>query len=563
MRKRKIISVLSCVCLLSIITNFGYSQNLREQIGGEGLLQVIQSDDNIFEQDERAKGVQFQREKNWQIFFDEANRAHARLDASEDNEIQKSAYLYLVPFYRALADDEFRSDFLSSHSKIQPFSADEALDVSMKLAQEGIMDLNDPLSRLKLMIEWYHSINQIRNLAASQITSLNVRLVKSDFVRTLDLVSHELVSQTKSGQAGEIANHLRALGLNYGLKVNIKKSESYDELGEMIQSINQPLVEYALGIAERSDLHYFDKMSALEKASLALLDMRIPKHIKNEPFQLEEQSLTNIVDQLWSDIQTDNLSAVQELQAKLSYVMVRYNIGDALWIGEILPPIHAQNDPKPYKKAIEEYRSIADSAARLLESGRRSHEEENAIRLILLEAQSWVSQLIQDKGLVLSSDFTWDQAKVEKDKLLDIRQSVENNPDQNSKKDIDLIQKARLHEIEFYQYQYTPASLRQSIALITNYAPEVLPSLDEVIPAPENRYNVRAGVCMLLWKGIAHDQLGEFDEAEALLTKIKDLYGDRYRYPDPWCFSIVSKCDQYLNNMPKKRADDIARGEGQ
>ncbi len=176
-----------------------------------------------------------------------------------------------------------------------------------------------------------------------------------------------------------------------------------------------------------------------------------------------------------------------------------------------------------------------------------------------LSLWSWVCQLIQD---VFSSDFDFEEAEIEKDKLLEIRQRVETNPKQTSQKAWDLINKARLHEIEFYQYQYTPESLQQAIELVTVYAPQVLPSLDEPIPSPEGQFAVHCGVGMVVWKAEAYDQLERFDEAEALFTKIVELYGDRYRYPDPWCFSFVGFAKQYLENIPKKREALADANEG-
>lgn len=562
MRKRTLMSWLVCCCLLGGVCQFSNAQDLRQRITDQGLLKVIQENENIFQEDARATGVQFLREQNWDIFFNEANRVHARLQANEDNEIQTSAYLYLVPFYRALANDEFRASFLDAHKNIQPFDSDAALEVSLRIAKEGVLDLEEPIPRLKLMIEWYESLNQVRNSAAEDKTAISVEDEKSSFVDTLNNVCIDLAAQTQPGQAGMIASHLRAIALHYGLDESTEKKEGFLKKFDMIGKLNQPLADYALKTADRDDLSYFDKMDALLEGAVALLDLRRPKLIQEEDFRVTENVFKEKVETLWSAVESSDLPPLDILEAKLKYVMVRYNIGVEIWIGTILPPIKNQEEPKSYKTAMQEYRNIAESAEKLIQSGGLDETGTIKAELIALEAQSWVSQLIQDKGRVLSDDYNWDELEVEKDKLLEIRMQVENNSLQTSNKAFELIQKARMHEIEFYHYQYTPESLKQSLSLIEQYAPKILPPLEEPIPAPEGRFDVRVGVGMLVWKAEAHDHLGEFDEAEALFLKIRDLYGDRYRYPDPWTFSFVRHSNQYLENIPKKRAEKEQQAKG-
>ncbi len=99
--------------------------------------------------------------------------------------------------------------------------------------------------------------------------------------------------------------------------------------------------------------------------------------------------------------------------------------------------------------------------------------------------------------------------------------------------------------------------------MITQYVPEVLPPLSQPVPPPEGRFDIRVGVGMLIWKAMAMDHLQMYDEAESLFNKIIDIYGDRYRYPDPWCFSFVGKARQYLGNIPEKRAEPAEQKGGQ
>src|SRR5690606_26779093 len=102
--------------------------SVSERISENGLLKTSQVSGDIFEVDSRAEGVQYKRETDWGVFFEEANRAVARLAASSEDAIEADTYPYLVAFYRALTDEAFRDAFLEANPSIEPFGAQEALE---------------------------------------------------------------------------------------------------------------------------------------------------------------------------------------------------------------------------------------------------------------------------------------------------------------------------------------------------------------------------------------------------------------------------------------------------
>lgn len=525
---------------------------LRESITGHGLLQVIQEGDDIFRVDQNAKGVQFKRESDWNIFFDEANRAHARLAASSDETVEADAYNYLVAFYRALTNEEFRQAFLAEHANMASFVAEEALQVALETAKEGLIRLDDDEPLLDLLIEWYETLNQARNLAAEGIISSDtVENEKNVFTAAVHNVAVDLADNAPTGKVVSFGKHLRALGLNYGLSRKVRVTEDSQKAKAFNEELHEALVNYAMGLVDRNDVSLQERLDVMADAAVALLELRKIRGLEEN--RIREEVLVTAVNQLESQI--DDGDVLNRLEKDLRVVFVKQNIAPELWLGTELPSVPKQEEPKPYKIALQNYRDLYSEAMSLLESGSLSVLDAARAELVALEAQSWASQLIQDKGIVFSDDFDFEQAEVEKDKLLEIRQQVENNPNQKSQKAIDLVNKARLHEIEFYQYQYTPESLQQAIDLVTVYTPEVLPSLDDPIPSPEGYFAVHCGVGMLVWKAEAFDRLERFDEAEALFTHIVELYGDRYRYPDPWCFSFVRFANQHLVNIPNKRAE--------
>ncbi len=145
MRRERVCAALTII-LLTAMLGFGTlpaqaQSQLRESITGNGLLKVINTGDDIFNVGRNAQGVQFKRESDWKIFFDEANLAHARLVASSEEAVEADAYNYLVPFYRALTHDEFRQAFLAEHPNLAAFGAEEVLQVVLDTAKEGLIRL--------------------------------------------------------------------------------------------------------------------------------------------------------------------------------------------------------------------------------------------------------------------------------------------------------------------------------------------------------------------------------------------------------------------------------------
>jgi tetratricopeptide (TPR) repeat protein len=450
-------------------------------------------------------------------------------------------------------NQDFRRSFLETYPNIEEFDATTALEISLAKAKEGVLRMTKPFDNLKLIIEWNGSLNIARNMAAEHNMQWEtVNSAQNEFIQAVRNICEDLKNETKNGQAGVYANHIRALGLQYGLERRTQLLERRLDQAQYERSLHDALVDYTLALAERSDIAVEDRMEALAEGAMALLDLR--KITTPNTWPEREGLFTSAIDCLWDESQGDVVSHTKSLERQLKAIFLRETIAPELWLGIQLPAVDKQQVPKPYKIALQHYREIVNEALALLESGSLDDQESLQAELVALEAQTWICQLIQDKGIVFSNDYTFEQAAVEKDKLLEIRQRVETNPAQFSNRAYNLIQKARLHESEFYQYQYTPESLNKSIALLTFYIPDVLPPLEEPIPPPEGRFDIRCGVGMLVWKAEAYDQLERFDEAEELFLKILNLYGDRYRYPDPWCFSFKGFAKQYLAGIERKRA---------
>lgn len=552
--------------ILPFVTLTGFSSfamdenNIVKQITDNGLLKTIQEGIDIFDSNPLADGVQFKREKKWLIFFEEANRTHARITAVKSGGDLTDSYKYLVAFYRALADDAFRAAFEKEYPNISSFDAGTALDVSLTYAKRGLLQCRRPSEKLELLIEWYETLSAARNrLADINVDNKELDGEKSEFAGTVGNIAEDLISETEDGMAGAYANGLRSLCIGYGLSDVAKWVERRNGPSAFERSLHEALAAYVLGVADKANISVSDKLDALTEGAIGLLELR--KISSVDLARNLEVPLIEAADRLWKEASSVERSGVEQMELDLKMILLKETIGLELWLGEMLPPCEEQEEPKPYKIALQMFRALYERALALLEGGGLSEDERNRAELAALEAQSWVSQLIQDMGIVFSHDFTFEEAAVERDGLLKIRKRVETNPAQTSARAWNLIQKARLHEIEFYQYQYKPEPLRKAVELITVYAPQVIPPLDRPIPAPEGRFDVRCGVGMLLWKAIALDHLQQYDEAEALFKVVIDLYGDRYRYPDPWCFSLVGLAKQCLKNIPDKRAA-LAAGKG-
>ncbi|RJP21236.1 MAG: hypothetical protein C4527_23910 [Candidatus Omnitrophota bacterium] len=455
-------------------------------------------------------------------------------------------------------NQDFRRSFLETYPNIEEFDATTALEISLAKAKEGIFRLSSTFDNLKLLIEWNESLTMARNLASfNYFPSDSIPIEKSGFIESLRNICENLKVDTKEGQAGIYANYLRTLGLLYGLLNETKMYEGGQSHKKFENELHESLIDYAVSIAKRNNISFNDRMNALMEAALALLDMR--KMTPEISWASREQPFLSIVDHLWSENNQKADLPAEQLHRQYKYYLLRYVIGTEIWTGSKIPPVDKQPEPKPYKIALQQFRSIVKEVLDLLANDQVGDQEVVQLELVALETQSWVSQLIQDMGIVFSNDFTFEDARLEKDRLLEIRLRVENNPAQFSNRSFDLIQKARLHEIEFYQYQYTPESLQKSIQLINAYVPEILPPLDEAIPPPEGRFDIRCGVGMLVWKAEAYDQLKQLDRAEQLFQIIRHYFGDRYRYPDPWCFSFDKFAQRYLQVIPKKR-EEMKRG---
>ena len=340
------------------------------------------------------------------------------------------------------------------------------------------------------------------------------------------------------------------MGSQYSLW-SVVKSKEGGKLNEFDIAVNEGLVRYSMGISKRNDIPFFEKMQTLSEGALGLKKLREIRGQREN--KKTEQEFTQLVDLLCKVESAKGLTPAAALHTNLAYAFIKLRLIPEFWLGTEIVDVAKQPEPKPYKTAINAYQNLSKEAETLL-TGKLIPEDQREAELVWLEAQTWVCHLMQDNGIVLSHDYSLDQAKTEQFKLQKALTRVEENPLSKTKDVINTIHKARLISLDFWKYNENHEGFQKLAELTAKYIPEIFPSLEGPFPEPEGRPDVRYGAAMLLWRGVALKELGQTEDAIIVLTKIK--VGMDERYDDPYIGGspIRSIALSYLNQISQIKA---------
>ncbi len=559
----KIFIRLSCVVLvvgIYLIASSQQRESLREKFTRNSMDKIVQKDENPFSSDVQAKGVQVFRVNDYSVFMNEAARAHARLEMDVSENVKAESYKYLIPFYARMIRDDFRETCEQSFPAVGKIERNQGLQISVDMAKEAVQEIDSLDHRMKIFVEWYKALGRIR--AESTLGRGFLDVVGNErtaFLEKLDAFVDELINHATQEKAAFYAEHLRVMGGNFKIWpiIKIRSRESMDAFNVRA---NEALLRYASGIANRDDISYKEKMHVFVQAALALIELR---HIRGlGKNSATETTFTAFVDDVWNAERAKNLTDVQRLRVDLEYTLVRDKLAPEFWTGTEIVEVSEQSEPKPYKIAIEIFRSFAEEVEDLLLHENLSQSVRLEAELIALEASTWISQLIQDNGIVKSSDFDFDFAKLEQEKLLKARLRVKNNPLQTSQEAITAIHRARVIELDFYKYHESEFGFQKIIELTNQYIPEIFSPLSGPFSDPEGRPDIRCGAIMLLWRGAALANLNRYDEAIEYLNYVKLGMSDRYDDPLVSGIKVRKQALRYLRLITDKRnqRDEIQGG---
>lgn len=519
--------------LMAIVGNLinASAENLSETLTREGYSKVIQKGENPFYEDPQAKGIQVFRVNDFSVFMNEAARAHVRLSSDYGEEIRAKSYRYLIPFYKTMIRDDFRESCQKTFPRVGVIPRNEGLQTAVDLGKEAFQTIQSTEYRIQIMLDWYEALGQIRAEALLRRGFMDrVDSERNIFLGSLESLINELIVSAKPGKTAFYAEYLRVMGSRYALWPVVKNEEG-SKLTEFDIFVNEGLLRYAMGIAQREDIPFQEKMQTLAEGSFGLKKLRELRGLERN--QSAEAEFTNLVDSLCQTEEARGLSPVSSLQLKVARAMIRWKLVPEFWGRIEIRDIDSQPEPKPYKAAINIYRNLALEAETLL-SGSLSEEERRRAELAALEAQTWVCQLLQDNGIVMSSDFTLDEAKAENLKLQQALARIEENRTGVDQNTVHAIYRARVIWLDYLKYHEDKQTFQTVVDLTETYLPEIFPNLDKEdapFPEPEGRPDVRYGAGMLLWRGIALKELGRFEEAIAVLTQIKVGMNDRFDDP--------------------------------
>jgi hypothetical protein len=572
-KKSVLLSILAGLCIFGtmMISSAKNTENLRDDITRKGLEKIIKSGDNIFNFDHQAKGIKYRKVKDWDIFYDELARAHARLATEVNDETKAKSYRYIIPFYKLMIRDDIREGCQDAFPNLGYFTGNFSMESSLNLAKDAMKDIENPVLKVGILWEYYRTLNWMRFQKISNRGFENeVPIEKEAFIIALnELVADLLADERTLSQSVEVADLLSSLGKNYEIFYITRKREGNQLVSQFNAEINKAVLRYGIEIVKNEALSFNDKMKILKIVSLNLLENRKVLGL-TENAELEKE-FTTVVDWVWNSQGSEVGSPIEKLSADLAYVHIKECYVPEFWLQTELVPVEKQQEPKLYKVALETYRFIASESEALLEQKSLDQNDQLLAERVALESKTWIYRLMQDFQYSMESDEDDKQKEYilsllsnAKEEMVQSRVRVEKNALQTSENATDLILHAVVNEIEYYRlFTESVDAQNKVIELVENYLPLTSLDLDGEIAEPENRLDIRYGVQMLFCEGMACFDSKNYEKAKEILEFIRDTFDDRYSMPDPWNFKIVGYAKQYSLRAKNIRKENAVTGEGE